>query len=213
MKSLCKILLAVMVLALYGMSANARGTIEAAFKTAPAEVFPLIDKSARLDMIDYYGSTNNIGAENALSGRSRITEIVPGSMRIAMTSASRYQLVDLPVAADTLIAVISTILTPAPDSKMAIYGSDWTPMPTEKIFKVPELKDWMTSQGKKNKDEVEILVPFMLIGYDFNPETKTLTLINNMSSFLSKEVYEKVQSCFCDKLEYRWNGKKFMLVK
>lgn len=191
----------------------AQGGIMSAFKSAPAGVFPMIDESARLDMIDYYNSPTNVGATNVFSGRSRITEIVPGSMRIAMTSASRYQLVELPVAADTLVAVITTILTPAPDSKIAVYGSDWTIIPTEKVFKTPEMKDWLTDIGKKNKKVVESLVPFMLVGYDFDPSTMTLTLVNNMQSYLSEEVYDKVKPYLHEKLAYRWNGKKFETVK
>lgn len=184
-----------------------------AFTSAPATVFPLIDNTARLDMLDYFNSQKNIGSANALSGRSRITELVPGSMRIGMTAASTYQIAALPTDTDTLTAVISTVLTPAPDSKMAVYTADWTTALTDRVFSRPVLKDWLTPQGRKNNDEVEILVPFLLISYDFDPSTMTLTLTNNTASFLSEEVYEIVNPYLLKQLRFVWNGKKFAAVR
>lgn len=184
-----------------------------AFTSAPATVFPLIDNSARLDMLDYFNSTKNLGSTNALSGRSRITEIKPGSMRIGMTSASTYQIAALPAGTDTLTAVISTVLTPAPDSKMAVYTGNWATVLTDKVFSRPVLKDWLTPEGSKKPDEVELLVPFLLISYDFDPSTLTLTLTNNTSSFLSEEVYEIVSPYLRQQLRFVWNGKKFAAVR
>lgn len=195
------------------MGVKAQTAVVDAFKSAPAAVFPLIDSSTRLDMIDYYNSTSNVGATNALSGRSRITELTPESMRIAMTSSSHYQVVALPMGNETLTAVLTTVLTPAPDSKMTVYSSDWSNAVTDKVFSRPVLKDWLTADGRKNIDEVEMLVPFLLVGYDFDPATKTLTLTNNVASFLSEEVYEIVKPYFHNQLQYSWNGKKFVAVK
>lgn len=192
---------------------NAQTAVVDAFKSAPAAVFPLIDSSTRLDMIDYYNSPSNVGATNALSGRSRITELTPESMRIAMTSSSQYQIVALPMGNETLTAVLTTVLTPAPDSKMTVYSSDWSKTVTDKVFTRPVLKDWLTADGRKNIDEVEMLVPFLLVGYDFDPATKSLTLTNNVASFLSDEVYEIVKPYFQSQLQYSWNGKKFVAVK
>ena len=54
----------VMVMSLAGMqNASARLTAAGAFADAPAPLFPLLDKNARLDMIDYFnsGSATQIG--------------------------------------------------------------------------------------------------------------------------------------------------------
>lgn len=213
MKLIEKYLLALVVCVATGIGVSARSNIVVAFLSMPEDVLPLVDMSARLDMIDYYDSSSNIGAENVFGGRSRITKIEPGSMRIAMSSASQYQLAILPMAKDTLVAVISTLLTPAPDSRLAVYDGDWTPVAMEKMFEAPDLKDWLTASGRKNKQKVEALVPFMLVGYDFDPVTMNLVLVNNTPSYLSEETKEILTGYFYDKLVYRWNGKKFQLLK
>ena len=56
-------------------------------------------------------------------------------------------------------------------------------------------------------------MPFLLISYDYDPATRTLTMTNNTGTFLSEEVYEIVKPYLLENLRYRWNGKKFEAVK
>lgn len=193
--------------------AQAQLTATGAFTKAPRQVFPMLDKNARLDMVDYFNSGMTTPSTNALKGKSRITAIATLSMTISMTEASDYQLALLPAGSDTIIAVITTVATPAPDSKMALYSKDWTANVTAKLFNKPLLRDWLTSEGRKNSDDVESLVPFLLISYSYDPATTTLTLTNNTGSFLSEEIYETVRPYLLSSLSYRWDGKKFAPVK
>lgn len=100
-------------------------TISDAFATVDEDIIPLLDRNARLDMIDYFNSGMDRPSANALSGHSSITRMDDMSMRISLTDASSYQLAALPAGADTLVAVIATVLTPAPDSRMAVYTRSW----------------------------------------------------------------------------------------
>lgn len=207
----CIIMLAAVMMP--AVTSRANDTAAEAFISAPAAVMPLLDRNTRLDMIDYFRSNMNVGSTNALSGKSRITHLSPESVTIAMTGASTCQIAALPAGSDSLIAVISTVMTPAPDSKMNIYTRTWESDETARTFKRPELKDWLTPEGRKNSDEVEALVPFLLISYDYDPATRTLTMTNNTGTFLSEEVYEIVKPYLLENLRYRWNGKKFEAVK
>ncbi len=196
------------------VSCEARAwSISDAFATAGSEIVPLLDRNARLDMIDYFNSGMDRPSDNALMGKSRITEMDGQSMRIRLTDASFYQLAALPAGADTLVAVIATVLTPAPDSRLNIYTRSWEKDLTQRLFNSPVMADWLTADGRRNRDEVEKLVPFLLVGYEYDPDTSTLTLINNTQQALAEEVYEKVRPCLKEKLTYRWNGKKFVALK
>ena len=188
-------------------------TISDAFATAGGDIIPLLDRNARLDMIDYFNSGMDRPSTNELAGRSSITRMDDRSMRIRLTDASNYQLAALPAGADTLVAVIATVLTPAPDSRMAVYTRSWDKDLTKNIFKQPVLSDWRTAGGRRHRDEVAKLVPFMLTAYDYDPATSTLTLSDNSRQCLSEEVYETVRPYLKEKLVYRWNGKKFTAVK
>ncbi|MCM1109966.1 MAG: DUF3256 family protein [Clostridium sp.] len=184
-----------------------------AFVDAPSTIFPLLDRSTRLDMIDYFNSNMTTPSQNNVGGASRLTELTPLSLRIEMTPSSSYQIALIPARGDTLIAVVTTVLTPAPDSRLDIYTSDWTRQATETYFDKPALDDWLTDQGRKNRAEVETFVPFLLISYDYNPSTSLLTLTNNTRSFLSEDIYEIVGGSLRDKLLYRFDGKRFNPAK
>lgn len=184
-----------------------------AFKSAPKTVIPLLNQSTRLDMLDYFNSDLETPSENLINGKSRITAITERTISIELTPASTLQIIALPAANKEYVALISTLATPAPDSKMTIYTDDWKQNVTDRLFRAPEISDWLTPEGRKKVDRVEMALPFMLVSYGFDPATQTLTLTNNSSSFLASEVYEDIEPLMLKELVYRWNGKKFEAAK
>ena len=191
-------------------AAGAQTTASSAFADAPQAIFPLLDRNTRLDMIDYFNSGMSTPSANALNGKSRITSLTPEKLTVEMTDASTYELSILPSkGGENAVALITTVATPSPDSRLSVYSADFSNNITDKVFAKPVLADWLTPEGKKNSDEVEMLVPFLLIGYSFDPATSTLTLTNNTSRFLSADVYEIVKSYLLEKIDYKWDGSKF----
>lgn len=187
--------------------------VAAAFVDAPQNVFPLLDRTTRLDMLDYYRSNMPTPSNNNLDGKSRITALTPQTIAIAMTGSSDYQLAMLPSGNDSIIAVITTVKTPAPDSRLDLYSRSWEQLTTDSGFKKPGLREWLTDEGRKNMADVEAFVPFVLISYSYDPATGLLTLTNNTSQFLSPEINEMTADYLLPSLTYRWNGKKFRLAK
>lgn len=189
-------------------------TASQAFIDAPKSVFPLLDYMSKLDMVDYFNNSLSTPSTNALNGKSRIVAMEPLKICVEMTNSSTYELDLLTTAkGDTVIALISTVATPAHDSQLTVYSSDWSTNITEKIFDKPVLDDWLTAEGKSNKGDVEALVPFLLIGYTYNPESNLLTLTNNTKEFLSTDIYDIVAPYFLSSLNYKWDGKKFVVSK
>lgn len=197
------------LLAAGSMPAAAQLTAAGAFADAPASVFPLVERSARLDMIDYFNHGMDTPTPNVYSGQARITSLTPERLTMEMTEASSYEIDLLPAASDTLIAVISTVASPQPDSRIAVYSRDWKNNLTTTTFSRPTLESWLTDAGKKSRGEVEALVPFLLISYAYDPANRTLTLTNNTKAFLSADVYEIVAPYLKPALTYSWTGKRF----
>ena len=161
-------------------------TASRAFAEAPQSVFPLLDHNTRLDMIDYFNSGMTTASKNNMDGKSRITALTPNKVEISMTDASSYELALLPTAnGDSVIALITTVATPAPDSQMAIFSKDWSKNITNGIFTKPVLADWLTDEGKDDIGEVEGIVPFMLVSYSYNPDSQQLEVTNNTAKFMS----------------------------
>lgn len=193
--------------------AGARITASEAFSKAPRKVIPMLDENARLDMIDYFNSNMSNTTGNTYGGKSRILSLSPMQLTARMTDASTCQLAVLPAGNSELIALITTVATPTLDSRMSVYSSDWSRDVTAETFTKPTLADWLTHEGKKNSDQVEMTVPFLLISYSYDPETSVLTLTNNSAQFLGEDVYDMVKPYVLPKLEYKFNGKRFVRVK
>lgn len=214
MKSVILLIVAAAVVALISPAARAALTASQAFTTAPQSVFPLLDANTRLDMIDYYNSNLSTPSPNRLDGRSRITSLSDRVVSIELTPASSCDVIILPAAAgESLIAVISTVATPAHDSHISFYGRDWKEIPTAKIFEKPLLADWLTGEGQKNRSDVETMVPFLLISYAWDPSANVLTLTNNTGEFLNDDIYTFVKDYMLPSISYNWDGRKFSKIK
>lgn len=188
-------------------------TAEQAFVFAPESVFPLLNKNTRLDMIDYFNSGSATPSKNKLSGNSRVTSIKFNDLQFEMNASSSYHIVILHLnKGEEIVALIETVKTPATDSKISFYTTEWKKI-DGKYFSEPELEDWLTSEGKKKIKDVEVLVPFMLVGYEFDTMNGELILNNNIKSMLSEDVYDSVASYFKSQLKYSWTGKQFKLIK
>lgn len=190
---------------------TAQMTAADAFKTAPQSVFPLLDKNTRLDMLDYFQAGMPHESVNALDGGSAVTALAPETVSLKMTDASTVQLFVVPTKNDTVIGVITTVSTPAGDSSLNLYTSKWTPVAAKSAFQAPKLVDWLLDASKLS--DVEFVVPFMLVGYTYDPATQTLTLVNNLKGFLSDDVYATISPLMRSQLTYKWDGSRFTAVK
>ncbi|MCM1504852.1 MAG: DUF3256 family protein [Muribaculum sp.] len=208
MNAIRKYLIPALICVLSSFPAYAQLTAENAFASAPQAIFPLLDKNTRLDMIDYYLSGSDTPSKNRLDGKSRISAMTGDDIKIAMTDASTYQLAILPAGTDSIIAVITTVATPAHDSHIAFYDRSWKKLP-DTYFTAPTMSDWLNDEGKKSPDTVTVMVPFMLTEYVYDPESKTLSLINNLKEFMSVDTESMVSPYLLPSLVYVWDGKKF----
>lgn len=212
MKTLKALALTILGLCASTVSVHAQLNATNAFASAPQSVFPLLDKNTRLDMIDYFASGSDTPSRNKLDGSSRISELDDYNVKIKMTDASDYQLAILPAGSDSIIAVISTVATPAHDSHISFYDRTWKKLP-DTYFTPPAISDWLNADGKKSPDMVTTMVPFMLAEYVYDPKTKLLTLTNNLGEFMSEDTESMVLPYLLPALEYKWDGKKFNKVK
>lgn len=204
-----KLILAAALLLLGATAARAQLTAAKAFVNAPQSVFPLVDTNTRMDMVDYINAGMSTQSSNKLGGGSAIIDLSPMRMKVKMTDSSTDELFLLPTAAsDTIIGVIRTVATPGHDSSIAFYDSKWQPVKGGSVLNVPVMADWITD--KTHTADVETVVPFMLVGYTFDPATQRLTATNHLEGFLSEDIYSMVEPYISKTLVYAWNGKRFV---
>ncbi len=197
------------IIALSGLATSAQLTASKAFTSAPSDVFPLLDTNTRMDMVDYYNSGLATPSANRMDGRSSVTDLSPASLTVKISESSSAQVAILAAGSDTVIAVVSTVAAPGLDSTLKFYDREWKPLQASRYFTAPAWKEWVT-QGH-DAAEVTAYAPFMLASYYIDPAKGTLTVTNNLSTFLDEDVYEMVAPALHPSLVYRWNGKRFTL--
>lgn len=180
-----------------------------AFIDAPAHIFPSIDRSTRLDMLDYFNSGSDKPSKNAFKGNARVLALSPAAITFSTSDVQTVDLALVPARTDTLIMVITTLKTPVEDSTVEFYTRSWQPA-GEGLFIVPQLSDWMTPEGEKRRDDIENLYPITLARCVYDPGSRTLTLENKLGDFLPENQAAWAKGLLRGKLVYQWNGKKMV---
>lgn len=207
-------LLAAILATLGSLRATARTTAAGAFLNAPSTVIPMLDRNARLDMIDYYNSGSATPSRNQLNGRSRITEMDSNTVTIEMTDATVYRILLLPTKNDTVFAVISTAKLPAHDSDIQFFNNEWNRFVNQNLyFSQPSLDDWSRARSAADKEIVASQVPFVLSEYTYDENGNTLTVENRMSEFLAPKDWEKLKPLMREKFVYKWQPNRAAFVQ
>lgn len=101
-------------------------TIAALFTAAPLTVMPLLDRSARLDLIDLYEAGMEAAVTNRYDGTSRMTEMTDSLLTLELTPVSSLVMRLTP---DSIIETIHSI--EIPEGKRVTthrYDTQWTPI-------------------------------------------------------------------------------------
>lgn len=185
-----------------------------AFETAPASVFPTLDRLTRLDMVDYFNAGSDRPSRNKLQGQARILSIAPEMLTVETSAVATHTIHLLPrkAKADTIIMLISTLKTPTEDSAVKFFTSSWQPI-KRGLFMSPELSDFVSPRHRSQMADIENASPYTLATATYDPGSSTLTITNNLSDWLPSDVSAMMQPVMVPKLQYRWNGKSMVKIK
>lgn len=187
--------------------ATAEDMFVAAPLASPA-VMPYLTRSTRLDMLDYFRAGIDKASDNQFGGESKVTALDSLSMDFDLTADIKCQLFVVRQKETPVTCIVTTYPTPIPDSRLKAYDQYWREV---NVFAEPRLADWLID--KKDRKEAELALPFMLASYRYDPATETLTVTNEMSAYWIEAERPSVLDRMKDKLVYRWDGKRFKLIK
>lgn len=184
-----------------------------AFKSAPAEIFPAISSSLRLDMLDYYNGGYNNFVQNDFNEPVRIDSLTSDYIKVRVADNSTVEMTLMPLSAkDTAVVVITTLKVPATASFVKVYHGDWVEY--SDVLPMYNLTDWVvTTQDADSMADIENMVPFIIAKLTIDPATRTLTATNTLSEYFTPDDYARLQPIMRPALTYQWKGKKFRLLK
>lgn len=181
------------------------------FVNAPVAIFPTLDRNTRLDMVDYFNAGSDKPSKNAMKGDARVLSISPEQIKISTSPVAEYSITLLDAKGyprGKVLMVSRTISAPAKDTSMKFYTVEWKEIPG--MFQVPMLDDWMLKEARKNKDDVQNAVPFVMASMTYAPESKRLTFVNNIGDYIPEEALGLARNSLSQTIVYIWNGKKFV---
>lgn len=196
-------------------------TIRELFADEPDDIFILLPKSTRLDMLDYFDVGKMVKVENSLSSGkkvSRLLKVTDSSIDVAVTQSSQVSMTLLTSAkADSVIAVVQTYQVPYFDSQISFYDVDWNKLNTSKYFDAPTVKSFiLPGTDKKIVNDILQSVKFALISYSIEQADNgdvTLTASLNLEGVMVKEDYDRIKDYLSKTIVYRLSNLKFKPTK
>ena len=196
-------------------------TIRELFADEPDDIFILLPKSTRLDMLDYFDVGKMVKVENSLSSGkkvSRLLKVTDSSIDVAVTQSSQVSMTLLTSAkADSVIAVVQTYQVPYFDSQISFYDVDWNKLNTSKYFDAPTVKSFiLPGTDKKIVNDILQSVKFSLIFYSIEQADNgdvTLTASLNLEGVMVKEDYDRIKDYLSKTIVYRLSNLKFKPTK
>ncbi len=201
-------------MALLPLSGTAR-TIVDLFAIEPGNIFPLLTRTSRLDMVDYYNSGQQVAVPNNLAGEARLLEMDSAYLKV-QTSGSRVVEMRMRKAGkDTVVTVIETVLTPVPDSRLTQWNAHWQRYTSDKIFVKPGIDDFIVRKmpGELRADLQDAMI-FPLVQLTFTGENHDIIeATHGLEQFLVPSEYKRFSDYLKPSLSFRFKGLKIIPVK
>lgn len=210
-KKTIRTLVAVTVLAAAASAMNARTAADFLVE-APEDALPLLSTNSRMDMLDYFRYGSDRSVTNRAGGNARILNESERTITFDVDSGVCAQLAVLVSGRDTILALVSTVASPALDSRLDFFRTDWQPLRRTPLS-LPEYTDWLTDAGRDDIATVSRVLPFVPVEARFDSTATTLTLTSGARTFLAPREYEFLRPMLVDSLVYDIKGNKFKLRK
>ena len=214
MKTLKAIMIAVLAMvAIAGMQARTVGDI---FVASTDDALNVIPQNDRAEMLAYLREAGRVvPTETAYGEEAVLLRATDNYLKVRMSCASQIEMLMLTHKRDTVVLVIETVETPAPDSRIMAIDTEGTPLPLDRVFKVPQMKDFVrvTKGTKKKREDVLKCVRFPLISYTVNDSAMTLTARQNLKDFMSADDYAEIAPYLTDSLTFRAKGTRLKPLK
>ena len=162
--------LIVLSMALLPLTGLAR-TVADLFATEPGNIFPLLTRTNRLDMVDYYNSGQMVAVPNNLAGETRLLELDSAYLKVQTSNSRVVEMCMRKVGKDTVITVIETVMTPVPDSRLTQWNSHWQRFTSDRLFSMPGIDAFITGKMPRElRADLQDAMIFPLIHLTFKGE-------------------------------------------
>ena len=204
----------VLSVALLPLTGFAR-TVADVFATEPGNIFPLLTRTNRLDMVDYFRSGKIMAIPNNLAGESLLLELDSTYLKVQTSESRIVEMLMRTAGKDTVITVIETVMTPVPDSRLTQWNVHWQRYTSDKLFSMPTIDDFIVKKmSQELRADLQEAMIFPLVWLALKGEKHDLIeATHGLDRFLAASEYMRFADYLKPSLSYRFNGLKIKPVK
>lgn len=204
----------VLSLAMLPLTGTAR-TITDFFASEPGKIFPLLTRTNRLDLVDYYTSGQMVAVANNLEGEARLLEVADDYLKVQTSDCRQVEMLMRMAGKDTVLTVIETVMTPVPDSRLTQWNVHWQRYTSDRLFTMPTIDDFIIGKMPRElRADLQDAMIFPLIRLSFKGEGHdTIEATHGLDKFLVPDEYKRYAAYLRTSLNYRFNGLKIKSVK
>lgn len=188
-----------------------------AFLEMPSIELDMINKNARLDMLDYYDSGSDRRVGNNLYGEAWLEKLTPDYIRVHLSPVSTLQLKVLSLAGgNDIIMAVYTVGDDGgmKDSDVSFYDPHFRPLPSSKYLPDIRLEDFLASKDRKEAlKELRDLLQFYGMDFELSPDSDRLTATLSYTETVPVEATDVLASLLKPEIFYCWDGKHFLKQK
>lgn len=175
------------------------------FVSAPTAQIGIVPAHQRQEMVVNYTAGSETPSRNIFGTPGRLTVNRDNLLTCESSDRSTISVAVLPAGRDTTIALIETVATPIPDSRMTFYTTDWTPLKHQP--QELEAMDFVAKGDRKKAKDLE-MPEFIFYTITYNPDDSSFLLANTTAKFFTKNDRPAGLPLMQPAVNMRWNGKK-----
>lgn len=186
-----------------------------AFADLPISVIDLLDRSRRLDMLDYYSADSIANVRNAMGGVSFLEDVTPDYLKACLTPVTTIAVKVLPAKRGDIVMTAYTVgdKDQAYDTDLRFFDSSYRELKRDRYIKSATLDDFFDYPDKEAKKLVAELVPFPTVRYEPDVSGTGMSAELTVGQIMSADDYGRIRNFLRPRLYYRWNGSRFNLEK
>ena len=199
-------------LMLFAFTTTSARSISEVFVDEASPVFSKIDKTTRLDMVDYFTAGQKKVVHDQMDGDTYIESMTDDYMKVVISTSATVELRLVDSNKRAIIVVSTTYLLPAADSRIDFYDESWHQLDSRRYVKAPVLDDLLVDVDKKRRSEIESIVDFTLVSASL-ADADTIVFTPSFDKYLPTEDYIAIRPYVRTSVVYRWNGKRYIPLK
>lgn len=206
-----RLLIVVSILCVLSLKAQEMKTV---FIAMPDSIAPLLTKVNKEDCVDFLDSNMKAEVTNRFGGKSEMKVLTDDYMFMQTTPISTLEMKLLPMNDSTkVICMVKTVSTPACDSQIHFYTSDWSKKLNAKDFlQLPSADAFFLPNDSVTEESVLIKkkLDMHLMKAVLSKEDTSLSFIYTTPDYLNKEDREKLLPYLRkEPIVFQWQESKF----